>query len=233
LCNTVNKKQHVHSYTLTIPKKVPQYTIDVVTVDKNGNIIPPGTTVMQDQEIPTIDIFKSYFNDYVKNYILYNNFTSLSYTNISDYWYGDVNNVDLNINIDVIYYKSHIPYPIPLSLNSQFEQKYKKLEERNAELCFNVDNIILMYQKKQDQYNAFRDKFHIAQMNTEEKHRIILEKMQKKFREIYSQCNSTENCPVCYESIHSDKLKVPGCCHTICTDCSEKCVKCPICREVY
>lgn len=42
-----------------------------------------------------------------------------------------------------------------------------------------------------------------------------------------------EACPVCYETIEVDNLKVPICGHFICNTCSGKCEICPICRVDY
>jgi hypothetical protein len=42
-----------------------------------------------------------------------------------------------------------------------------------------------------------------------------------------------ETCPVCYETIEVDNLKVPICGHFICNSCSGNCKICPICRLEY
>jgi hypothetical protein len=248
--NTMMKNRFDHNYTLTFPRKVVAYHVDVFTVDENGVVIPPGP-VMQTQEIPKIRNFKSHFHDYFKDYILRNNAHILSYTDIRDYWYENgtdritadelstgvlpstLLHFDLKFRIDVVYHKSHIPFPVPISTKEQFEQKCKRLEIRNAELVGNIQAITAMYQEKEEQYDALRRKIRIERRNTEQKYQVLFEKMQKKFRELYKQCDSTDDCPVCYETIDSEKLKVPGCCHTICTDCAGRCNNCPICRESY
>jgi len=250
VCDTKNKSHSEHQYTVTFPRKVPFYTIDVFTVDENGIITPPGT-VMQEQTIPKIRHFKSHFHDYFKSHIFKSNNDILSYTDILDYWYQNeteritsdqLNNgilpnhlvhFDLKFKIVIVYHKSHIPYPVPLSTKAQFEHRCKQLESRNIELCINLKSVTEMYQEKEEQYDILRRKIRIERRNTEERYRLMFEKMQKKFREMYSQCHTTDDCPVCYESIESTKLKVPGCCHTICTDCAERCTNCPICRESY
>jgi hypothetical protein len=90
-----------------------------------------------------------------------------------------------------------------------------------------------MFQIKEEQYESLRRRLRIERRNTEAKYRAIIEKLQKKFAEYYSEKESKDECPVCYEIINADKLKVPGCCHTICTDCAGRCDNCPICRESY
>ena len=248
--DTVNKSCCNHSYTITIPRKVPLYTIDVFTLDENGVVTPPGT-VMQEQQVPKIRHFKTHFYDYFKQHILRSNNNILSFTDIRDYWYENGTDritseqlnigvlpqqllyFDLKFKIDVVYHKTHIPYPVPLSTKTQFEHRCKQLEARNTELCINLKSVTEMYQEKEEQYDALRRKMRTERRNTEEKYRTMFEKMQKKFREMYRQCDTTDDCPVCYESIDSSKLKVPGCCHTICTDCAGRCTTCPICRESY
>jgi hypothetical protein len=222
----------------------------VFTVDENGIVTPPGP-VMQNQEVPKIRQFKSHFNDYFKPHMLKTNNNVLSYTDIRDYWYENGTDritseelslgvlpqhllyFDLKFKIDVVYHKTHIPYPVPLSTKAQFEQKCKQLESRNTELCINLKSVTEMYQEKEEQYDVLRRRMRVDRRNMEEKYRNMFEKMQKKFREMYSQCDTTDDCPVCYEVIKSAKLKVPGCCHTICTDCAGRCSNCPICRETY
>ena len=248
--NTVNKSCCNHSYTLTFPRKVILYTIDVFTVDENGIVTPPGP-VMQEQQVPKIRHFKTHFHDYFKPHMLKSNNNVLSFTDIRDYWYengtdritseelslGVLPNqllyFDLKFKIDVVYHKTHIPYPVPLSTKEQFEHRCKQLESRNTELCINLKSVTEMYQEKSELYDVLRRRMRIDRRNTEERYRIMFEKMQKKFREMYSQCDTTDDCPVCYEAIESAKLKVPGCCHTICTDCAGRCTNCPICRETY
>jgi hypothetical protein len=66
-----------------------------------------------------------------------------------------------------------------------------------------------------------------------EKYSGLFTKMQNKICEYYKNSGKSEECPVCYENIDSAKLKVPGCCHFICTDCSSRCTSCPMCREEY
>ena len=41
------------------------------------------------------------------------------------------------------------------------------------------------------------------------------------------------NCPVCFDEIVPEELYMPVCSHHICKTCSDKCERCPLCRENY
>ena len=248
---TLTKNRFDHVYTLTFPRNVVSYYVDVFTINEDGTVTPAGP-VTQPQDLPPIRTFKTQFRDYFKKYNLKIGNKTQSYTDIDDYWYSnssdekitssmiangycpnDMHTFDINFKIDIIYHKSHIPFPVPISTKEQFEKKCQQLEAQNAELVANIHTITNMYQEKSDLYDVLRRRMRIDRRNMEEKYRAMLDNMQKKFREMYSLSNSSDDCPVCYETIESTKLKVPGCLHTICTDCSERCSRCPICRDTY
>jgi hypothetical protein len=248
---TTIKNRCQHSYTLTFPRKTIIGHIDTYIVDQEGIVTPPGP-IMQNQDIPKIRDFKECFRDHFQDHALKSGNNFLSYTDIGEYWYQNGNDritseqittewflsqqllsFDLNFTIDVVYYKSHVPYPVQLSTKDQFENKCKQLESRNTELCINLKTVTAMYQEKEEQYHSLRRHMRIERRNMENKYKSMVDKMQKKFRELYSQIPTPDDCPVCYENIDPSKLKVPGCCHTICSDCAGRCTNCPICRENY
>jgi hypothetical protein len=252
---TENKNLSEQYYTVTIPREIVSYYIDVFVVDSNGIVHPPGP-VMKKQNIPNVYDLIDNFETYFQQYELRNQLRKLSFVHISDFSYqnGDhiidasditedirenedldymVSTYDLKINIMVIYHKTHIPFPVPLTTKEEFEQKCKRLEIRNAELIINVNSLTNMYQEKEEQYNILRRRMRIDRRNIEQKYQNMFEKMQKKFREFYKEVELKDDCPVCYEVISVDNLKVPGCCHTICSSCAGRCTNCPICRESY
>jgi len=252
---TKNKNLSEQSYILHIPREIVAYHIDVFVADDNGVVHPPGP-VMKKQFIPNVQRIISNMETHFQQYELRNNFRVLSFVYIEDYWYENndhivdsqditdesteneeldyiFHNYDLKIKLIVVYHKSHLPYPIPLTTKDQFEKKCKQLEQRNAELIINLNSLTNMYQGKEEQYNILRRKMRIDRRNIENKYQAMFDKMQKKFAEFYSEKPTKEDCPVCYEVIDASKLKIPGCCHAICTDCAGMCTNCPLCRESY
>jgi hypothetical protein len=250
---TENKNRSAQCYSFTIPSNIVDYHVDTFIAGSDGIIIPPGP-VMKKQILPDPITVQNRIHDYFKDYYLIDNDMVVSYVNSYSYMYHKdkhrvyqdavdklsieehnriIYDYDLTILCKVVYYKSHIPFPVTLSTKDEFEKRCKQLEDRNNELCINIRTVTEMYQDKEEQYDILRRKMRIERRNTENKYHGMFEKMQKKFREYYAEKNSKDDCPVCYEVIDSSKLKVPGCCHTICTDCAERCSSCPICRESY
>jgi hypothetical protein len=252
---TENKGLSEQLYVLTIPREIVFYHIDVFVADHNGIIHPPGP-IMKKQFIPNPYDFIDHFEHHFEQYELEAQRRKLSFVHLSDFSYQKdehiidssditdeirdnnefdelINNYDLKLRILVVYHKSHLPFPIPLTTKEQFEKKCKQLEVRNAELCMNLKSVTSMYQEKEEQNNALRRRLRIDRRNIENKYKIMFDKMQKKFAEFYKEKPTKEDCPVCYEVIDASKLKIPGCCHSICTDCAGMCTNCPLCRESY
>jgi hypothetical protein len=253
--NTENKSLSEQSYILNIPREIVGYYIDVYVADDNGVVHPPGP-VMKKQFIPSVNRIVSDLDAHFLPYELRNNFGILSFVQVEDYWYQNndhvvsseditddsteneeldyiFQNYDLKIRMLVVYHKSHMPFHIPLTTKDQFEKKCRQLEHRNAELIINLNSVTNMYQEKEEQYNILRRRMRIDRRNIETKYQTMFDKMQKKFAEFYSEKTKKEDCPVCYEVIDASKLKIPGCCHAICTDCAGMCTNCPLCRESY
>jgi len=244
-------------YNFVIPRKVIDYHIDTFIVDEQGNITPPGP-VMKNQDIPSFSDIASKFNEYFSEFRVRKNGNLVSgvvmpmlseYIPVTGSYYvnkdgdripaetvKDINKVleyDLVLFFYIDYYKSELPFPVIPTSKKQFEQKCSELEKKNRELEKNVDNVTQQYGELLDTHNNLRCTMRTERREIENKYRSLFEKMQKKFAEYYSEMKEKDSCPVCYEIIDSEKLRVPGCCHTICTDCAGKCNKCPICRESY
>ena len=247
---TENKNLAEQDYVLHIPREVPFYHIDVFVIDRNGIVHPPGT-VMRNQEIPTIRDFKTYVLEHFETYYLIKNNKNLSYVRIEDFWYekgehiidkhdlasgnlSDAINVyDLKVVFRVVYFKSHFPFHVTILTKQQIEQKCKNLEVRNHELCVNLKTVTTMYQETELKYDILRRKMRLERRNIEQKYKSMMDKMQKKVAQYYDDSPNKDDCPVCYELIPAEKLKMPGCCHAICNDCASRCSNCPICRETY
>lgn len=251
LTNTTdNKTSCDHTYTLHIPRKVVAYHIDVTIINSDGTELGPGP-VLKKQEIPIKKDFKKQYHNYFKDYALLIGRIIVSYTEIYDYWYEkdddritseeirngiiptDLSEFDVFMKILVVYHKSHFPFPVPLTNEEKLEKRCKQLEIKNNALIMNLNGLTNMYQERDEQYQCLRRRMRVERRNIENKYKTMFEKMQKKFAEYYSEIKEKDDCPVCYEEITAEKLKIPGCCHTICICCAEKCDKCPICRESY
>ena len=245
------------NYNFIIPRKVVEYYVDTYIVDENGSITLPGP-VMRNQPIPPYSDIVSKFNEYFDEFTVRKNNVSVSYvvTRMLSEWnhdtgsyyinkdghripaenvkdINDVSEYDLVLGFYISYYKSELPFPVIPTSKQQFEQKCSELEKKNAELEKKIDHLTLQYGELLDTNNDLRRTKLTERREIENKYRSLFERMQKKFAEYYSEKKEKDNCPVCYEVINSEKLRVPGCCHTICTDCAGKCNKCPICRESY
>jgi hypothetical protein len=247
---TENKTSCDHSYTLHIPRNIVAFHLDLSVIDGDGTMIGPGP-VFKKQQIPTKSEFKRHYHNYFKDFELVSGKIIVSYTEIYDYWYekeddriisqeirngvisSDLSEFDVFMKILVVYHKSHFPFPVPLTNEEKLEKRCRQLEARNQELVLNLNGLTNMYQERDEQYQYLRRRMRVERRNIENKYKAMFEKMQKKFADYYSEIKVKDDCPVCYEVITAEKLKVPGCCHTICSCCAEKCDKCPICRESY
>jgi len=247
---TENKTCCDHTYTLHIPRQIVAYHLDLTMIDRDGIEIGPGP-VMKNQEIPNKKEFKKHYNDYFKDYQLEIGKILVSYTEIYDFWYekedvritndeirngiihSDLSEYDVFMKILVVYHKTHFPFPIPLTNEEKLEKRCRQLQTRNNELVLNLNGLTNMYQEKEEQNTYLRHRLRVERRIANNKYKAMIEKMQKKFSEYYDKLVEKDECPVCYEEIIAEKLKVPGCCHSICKGCAEKCDKCPICRESY
>ena len=69
---------------------------------------------------------------------------------------------------------------------------------------------------------------------TARKRAETVKKQQAFIRKLYAETTREEDCPICYETITSEKLYVSDCCHVYCISCAQGCYKankkCAICR---
>ena len=233
---TDNKCCSTHPYQFTIPRKIIDYTIDSPFIDENG-VQRPNQVVKKNQEVPSIPEFEKYFHGYFDNYLLSKSDKIVSYTSLYGSHFSDNDEVngDLITNIVVCYYKSYIPYPSKMQSYKQLFEYCNQLESSNnhfieelEEKNMRILNLRMKVDKMKKQYKRNLE-------YTELKRKEAILKMECKIKSFYSKLplDELEECPVCYENIGIDVLKVPGCCHYICKDCHNKCENCPICREKY
>jgi len=77
-------------------------------------------------------------------------------------------------------------------------------------------------------YNSIKNDFEKTKIKLATSHRLT-----EVIKSLYANTNKNEDCPVCYESIDVDNLKIPICGHFICITCSDRCDQCPLCRVEY
>jgi hypothetical protein len=55
----------------------------------------------------------------------------------------------------------------------------------------------------------------------------------REFIKMAIELNKEHNCPVCYECVNEETIKIPFCAHIICKDCYQqlRVKKCPTCRK--
>jgi|Laugresbdmm110sn_2_1035109.scaffolds.fasta_scaffold13477_3 hypothetical protein len=231
-CITPNKSYKHHTYNLRIPKKILAYRIE-----SNDEIII-NENVYTEQELPDSEEFKNHFFTYFDKYKLVIDNRKMSYMDIFDHdIYGDDSEDysvdDLNFVIFIYYYKSHIPFPVALTKMEELIKRNKELETTNKDLESCLDNYIEQLEDQFRNNNILRRRMRRERREMHDKYLLLFEKMQQKFREYYDSSDKKEDCPVCYETMDSSKLIVPTCTHFICNSCSDRCDKCPLCRETY
>jgi hypothetical protein len=137
---------------------------------------------------------------------------------------------DFAATIEIKYINGVVPYPIPPTDLEIANQTIEKL--RTEMLCFEVNHKIglAIYTERIEmnalaQQNEIRNK--IIQLKSKT---VMLRRMKDKLKEEYKR-NDPDDCPICYIPIACEKLVITDCCHYLCSVCSEKCARCPLCRS--
>jgi len=223
---TENQTRRDHEYSFTVPREIVSYTIT------NGD---DSQTVYKRQTIPSRQMFKTLVNSYFFEYRLRVDDLYMAWTDMVQMGYtnNDEENGDFTAKIEVSYFKSHMPYPICSSAEQDAKKRVKFLEKQVRELTEELATSKQLYNLMSLESDKNRRLIRRERRLVTAKFSGLFEKMQNKMREYYKDLGKPEECPVCYENIDSAKLKVPSCCHFICTDCSSRCTTCPMCREEY
>ena len=226
---TSNKTCRDHEYMFTIPRSVVSYN-----VESNSEAVE-NEAIHTPQSMPSIENLKHYIDMYFLEYRLKIDNTFMAYVDMVNEGYTNDDHINGNFvaKIEVCYYKSHIPFPTRLTAEQETKRKINMLEQQVRHLQGELRTTHEMYQDMAATADRNRRLIRRERRVAKEHYAALFEKMQKKMCEFYKDSVKPEDCPVCYETIDSTKLKVPGCCHFICTDCSIRCTSCPICREEY
>lgn len=230
-------KKAVHMYDLNIPKNKILAHIDVEYTDNNGVKQPPGE-LLTEQEVPLKVDFENYLSGYFGEFILQNHKKDIV-SFVSCINTTETEDGELKTTIIVKYYKSHIPYPCSQRSNSQWREHCSQLENeisRLNEYIREINDNEYMYKKR---ISSLKRRMLNERTNSRLKMYDIMHKMEGKIIQMYSNLiekvgdEAKEECPVCYESIRTDGIAVPKCCHFICLECYDKCDSCPLCRTDY
>jgi hypothetical protein len=225
---TKNRTSYQHNYGLKIPHRFP-----IAKIDHHhfGEQVHEAQDLYQMQSIPDTEDFENSLNRHFEKYSLVVQDTYMSYVEVE----SSDDQEDFLAIINVVYHKQHLPYKVYLSEKEELQAKVASLEEHVSNLKRNIKASAEMYEEKYlentkllRKLRRFTYKIHEAN----KKDAIILA-MQKKMREMYAASEKKEDCPVCWEPICSEALVVPGCCHSICSACIERCTSCPLCRDEY
>jgi hypothetical protein len=119
------------------------------------------------------------------------------------------------IEFDVIYHKDHLPFPVPLTETERYQLEISELQNR-------LDSQGRRYEKLKRKFTQERLYVKNIQIRVQEKMAIQYAKFQV-----------LEDCPVCYDPIEKENIRIPLCFHYICSQCKSRCDKCPLCRESY
>lgn len=224
------KNQSCHIYDFKIPENYDMFYMDISRRDENGVQIRETVPHYDIQALPLNDEFKQVFKQHFSAYYLKQQRKIVSYTIIKSITIDETDDNKYFIaTIEVRFYKDNLPFPYKKSIDElstdEIISKYKKLEKENINLLAQIDEL--------DSFSK-----HLFIKNTRSKKLLEsktnhIQKLTTKIIQNYKENGICEECPVCYEVMKSEKLKVPGCCHFICSDCESKCNSCPLCREDY
>ena len=229
-CTTENKSSSVHKYALHIPKKTALYVIDAHMNVATGQRVE-REVVMEDQYVPDVNVFETFIDEYFGEFHLVKSGKVVSGVSITDIKIDAKGH--LKAEIQVKYYKSHLPYPTKAHSIKQLNERCVQVELANRELEVEIQASTEVVMAQSKEIRRLKRLLNTIHVDSVLKLRETVHKMQAKIRESYKELNKAEECPVCYECIKSEELMVPGCCHNICTGCYDRCDSCPICREDY
>jgi hypothetical protein len=235
---TENKSSSVHLYEIIMPRLVKLYDVDTEHTI-NGRRYPPGE-VFNEQDLPTQSAFNADFNNYFEDYALYKEYYKGNELISEKTSYIEVTQVSIDTDkllasVIVKYAKQYKPYPITQVQPINFEYKYNKIKQLYENLYSNVTIL------ENDNYHYRRRLLNVKREFTNMQHEFVkkhsnikhkFSALQQIIRTLYTRANQSEECPVCYENILAENLIVPECGHFICSMCSNKCSRCPLCRDV-
>ena len=223
---TENTKKNKHDYVMTLPYAYPAYTLEKDVVRADGTVQTPGQVYLPQQRPPVND-FCSAFCDYFERFRYIENGRVLSSIELVEIVQTDELD-DMSIYFQVVYYKSYQPYPIKLTREQELEAEIYRMRDHCLSSSIANNNLTqTIYHMSQTMYQYTAEIEAYA-----EKCSKLENALQKNAIAAYKMTEPT-NCPVCFDEIVAEQLYMPVCSHRICKTCSDKCERCPLCREPY
>jgi hypothetical protein len=171
-----------------------------------------------DNAFPTKEEFETYFTNHYRQHYQFNGRHKVAFVECENLVEKEGS---LEMNIVVVYNRAHQhPYPEPIMSTHEEELAHNRLRFNMLEMEY--ENQIAQNGILRRNNNRLRN---VAKAR--------LAKTQTHIRALYAKCPEKEDCPVCYECITPELLKVSKCFHYICVPCAERCTVCPICRDKY
>lgn len=225
---TKNKNCRDHIYHIEIPYRTVMYRIDTHNPALDNDVV-----YMDHPRITTESLNKLVEKFFSPHFFSINN-VIMSYVEIVPYIGEAKPNCDIHV-LNVAYYKSHLPYPVKLTKMQNLIKKNRELEEAIESLEEVVENTVNQLAAARHSSESLRRRMRIDRRETKERYIILIDKMRQKLAGYYKDTNQQDDCPVCYETIDVAKLKIPACCHYICTSCANRCApqQCPLCRVEF
>lgn len=225
---TRKKNSSLHKYKFVIPRSYLQYAVSEYT-DPEG-FIHPIEEVYTYQHVPDADSFIYALTDHFEDYYIKIEDEVVSYVKLDHKPNPD--SEDFVATIEVKYINGVFPYPVPPTDLELANQRIVRLSTEIINLKVNAEIGLAVYTecveaRARVMSNEIRDKA----IQIESKNNMLL-RMKEKLKEQYARLDPCE-CPVCYTQIPGEKLVITDCCHYICSTCSEKCTRCPLCRTEF
>lgn len=243
---TKKKSESTHIYSFNIPEQ----TIIYGFIDRNGdthtgndivNMDMSSDELLKTEFIPEKELFTRQFMETFDPYIDaetipgHSHFKfAKSFVRLENCEVNDVSGV-LEGKICVVYHKQHIPYYVEKD-DGVYEKKYNVLLCRFNNTRNKLNNAYNDIDNLQDDlFLNERQIRKLKKMLYREKNINALSEQNliNKLYDVYKKSNIKEECPVCYDTIENEKLKIPRCAHYICESCHSRCDECPICRTSY
>lgn len=226
LKRTSRKPGSLHKYKFLIPRSYLQYTMSQYT-DHEG-AVHPVEEVYTYQFPPEPTAFVLNMNAYFANHYVKTGDDVVSYVRMEHK--PNPESQDFVATIEIKYINGFLPYPIPPTDLEIANQRIVRLSTELINLKVNAEIGLAIYTEYVEarglaQQNEIRN--NIIQLKSKTK---MLHRMKDKLKEQYK-INNPDDCPICYIPIPYENLVITDCCHYLCSNCSEKCARCPLCRS--
>jgi ribosomal protein L37AE/L43A len=203
-----------------VDKVFPEITNqEVLLLDGNNrNVTQKYLLVFPERNNIELDVFEKKISEYFEPHICYGRRRMLSYVKCLTSSIID-NDTETNLGqivaeIEIRYFKEHIPYPSLESLGQVRD-------------LLTVAQIQIQITKKENSRLIKKNNRLIDDTNR------YMKNMRKVISSLYESSIQKQDCPTCWEEITVEKLYITRCGHFICSDCKGKLAKaeCPLCRE--